>query len=71
MSTRTGRAPNISIGLIVAIKLYGVVITSSPSPTPAAYKAQWIAAVPLFTAKACFTPQYLAQLSSSSATFGP
>ena len=40
ISTRTGRAPNISIGLIVAIKLYGVVITSSPSPTPAAYKAQ-------------------------------
>ena len=42
--------------LAVAAKVSGVVITSSPGPTPAAISARWSAAVQELTAMACFAP---------------
>ena len=48
-STSTGRAPAYSIAAIVATKVNGTVMTSSPGPTPAPRSARWSALVPLLT----------------------
>src|SRR3989344_7387187 len=71
MSTNTGFAPVKIIAFAVAIKVKGVVITSSPGPIPAAVKATIRALVPLSVATAYLVPQYLAKASSNSATFSP
>ena len=55
----------------VAGHVIGVVITSSPGPTPSARSDRCIAAVPEETATACFAPTYSANRRSSSAAFGP
>jgi len=56
ISTKTGRAPVYKMLLADAMNVKGDVITSSPSPTPAASKATWSAVVPDVVATACFTP---------------
>src|SRR5918999_3145281 len=55
----------------VAGHVIGVVITSSPGPTPSATSARCMAAVPEETASACSAPMYSAKRRSSSAAFGP
>ena len=55
-STKTGVAPHARMLVAVAMKLNGVVMTSSPGPTPCACSATMSAAVPLFTPIACFAP---------------
>ena len=70
-SANTGRAPAWTITFAVAGQVIGVVITSSPGPTPTARSARWSAAVPDATASACFAPTYSAKRRSSSAAFGP
>ena len=45
-STSTGRAPTYVMAQQVAMKVWAVVITSSPGPTPQARSARWSAAVP-------------------------
>ena len=57
MSTNTGRAPSRWITPAVAKKVNGVVITSSPGPTPSAISAASSASVPEETATARFTPR--------------
>ncbi len=57
ISIKTGLAPSIITVFAVATKEKGVVITSSPVPTPAAWSAQCRAAVPEFTAIAYAVPQ--------------
>src|SRR5206468_8899085 len=49
----------------------GVVITSSPGPTPTASSARWSAAVPDATARTCSAWTYSAKRRSSSAARGP
>ena len=49
-SQNTGTAPQCSITFAVAGQVIGVVITSSPGPTPSASSARCIAAVPDATA---------------------
>ena len=49
MSTNTGTAPSKSRTLDEATKLKGVVITSSPGPSPSARTARCKALVPLLT----------------------
>ena len=46
MSTNTGRAPLWLMVLAVATKVKGVVITSSPGPTPSAARERRSASVP-------------------------
>jgi hypothetical protein len=57
MSTKTGVAPTRLMASAVAKKVKGVVITSSPGPTPRARRAMTKASVPEFTPMACFTPK--------------
>src|SRR3954470_11887979 len=70
-SAKTTSAPQWTITFAVAGHVIGLVITSSPGPTPSASSARCIAAVPEVTAIACFAPRYSANRSSSSAAFGP
>ena len=70
-STSTGRAPAYSIAAIVATKVNGTVITSSPAPTPAASSERWSALVPLLTPIASEVWQNLAKSSSKAVTAGP
>src|SRR5688572_1129565 len=70
-SANTGVAPVCTMTLAVAGHVIGVVITSSPGPTPSASSDRCIAAVPEVTARACFAPTYSANRRSSSAAFGP
>ena len=70
-SAKTGVAPVWTITFAVAGQVIGVVITSSPGPTPSATSARCIAAVPDATASACFAPTYSAKRRSSSAARGP
>ena len=70
-SANTGVAPVWTITFAVAGHVIGVVITSSPGPTPSATSARCIAAVPEETASACFAPTYSAKRRSSSAARGP
>ena len=48
-STKTGTAPTWVMTFAVATNVSGVVITSSPGPTPAAIRARCSAAVAEFT----------------------
>jgi hypothetical protein len=57
--------------LAVAANVSGVVIASSPGPSPAAQHAACSAAVPLATAIACLTPARSASALSKRATRGP
>src|SRR5450759_41759 len=57
--------------LAVAQKVMGVVIASSPGPSPAANAAPCNAAVPELKLTACRAPIHAANRSSNSATFGP
>ncbi len=70
-SQKTGVAPQCSITLAVAGQVIGLVITSSPGPTPSASSARWSAAVPEVTASTCSASRYAAMRSSSSAARGP
>ena len=55
-STSTGRPPRCSTTDAVAENVIGLVITSSPGPTPAASSARCSAAVHELTASACGAP---------------
>ena len=55
-STKTGTAPAYTIALVVAIKVKGCVITSSPSFTPLSLSAIWSALVPFTHTTACLAP---------------
>ena len=57
ISTSTGVAPQCSIALIVATKVNGVLITSSPGPTSHATSARCSAAVQDETATASGAPR--------------
>ena len=50
MSTKTGVARSNMMLLVDAMKLKGVVMTSSPSPMASARRAMWRPAVPLLQA---------------------
>ena len=56
MSTKTGVAPSSAILSAVAMKLNGVVITSSPGPISSAINASSRASVPLATETQWPTP---------------
>ena len=56
MSAKTGLAPVITTASAVATNVNAGNIISSPDFTPAASRAAWRAAVPVFTAIACLTP---------------
>src|SRR5271157_547205 len=71
MSAKTGFAPVNRMLFAVAIKVNGVVMTSSPFPMPFANNATCRAAVPELTAIAWSTPMYFLNESSNSFTFGP
>ena len=71
MSTNTGFAPVYKMELPVAANVNGVVITSSPSPIPAAKRATCNAEVPELVAIPYFAPTYFANSSSNSITLGP
>src|SRR5262245_26021140 len=70
-STKTGVAPEWTITLAVAGHVIGVVITSSPGPTPSATSDRCSAAVPEASASTCSAPRYSCMRSSSFAAFGP
>src|SRR5208282_3722381 len=57
--------------LVVAQKVMGVVIASSPGPSPAAKAAPCNAAVPELKLTACRAPVHAANRSSNSLIFGP
>ena len=67
----TGAAPQKTAAFAVAAKVIAGTITSSPGPIPSDAYAACNAAVPLFTATACFVPTNDANASSNSVTFGP
>ena len=71
MSANTGFAPVKIIALTVEAKVIGVVITSSPGPTPSAISAQCSPAVAEFTESACGAPKYSANSRSKRSVFGP
>ena len=71
ISTKTGFAFSNNIEFEEAIKLKGVVITSSPSFMPSALTHKCNPAVPELTAKAYFVPIYFENLLSNSNIFGP
>src|SRR5438552_2623565 len=70
-SAKTGVAPAWTITFAVAGHVIGLVITSSPGPTPRARSERWSAAVPEDTASTCRAPRYSRNRSSSSAVRGP
>src|SRR5258707_6988197 len=70
-SAKTGVAPEWTMTFAVAGHVIGVVITSSPGPTPSATSARCIAAVPDATASTCSASSTSAARRSSSADFGP
>src|SRR5580658_1727650 len=70
-SANTGVAPWYKMQLAVAQKVRGVVIASSPGPSPAAKAAPCNAAVPELKLTACRAPTQAANRSSNSPTFGP
>src|SRR2546422_4708540 len=70
-STNTGVAPVWTITFAVAGHVIGVVITSSPGPTPSATSARWMAAVPDASASTCSASRYSLIRRSSSAARGP
>src|SRR4051794_18322375 len=70
-SAKIGRAPQCTTTFAVAGHVIGLVITSSPGPTPSATSERWSAAVPDATASTCFAPRYSSNRSSSRAARGP
>src|ERR1039458_5869112 len=70
-SANTGVAPWYKMLLAVAQKVMGVVIASSPGPSPAANAAPCNAAVPELKLTACRAPIHAAKRSSNSPIFGP
>src|SRR5208282_5028407 len=70
-SAKIGVAPWYKMQLAVAQKVMGVVIASSPGPSPAAKAAPCNAAVPELKLTACLAPIQAANRSSNSPTFGP
>jgi predicted anti-sigma-YlaC factor YlaD len=56
ISTKTGFAPTSAMTSAVAMKLNGVVMTSSPRPMPSAINAINSVSVPLLAATQCLTP---------------
>ena len=71
MSTKTGRAPTSRTTLLVATQVSGVVITSSPGPTPAIRSAISIVQVPELNARTGRPPKYSESFASNSFTCGP
>ena len=71
ISTRTGRAPSLTMAPAVAKNEYVVVMTSSPGEIPSAISASRTASVPEDTATACSTPISAASSSSSAVISGP
>ena len=71
ISAKTGFAPQYRAQFADAAKVIGVVITSSPSVTPAAIAAICNAAVPLLHTAAYFAPVRAHRRASSSSTLGP
>src|SRR5262245_23292848 len=70
-STNTGRAPTSRIELAVAAHESGVVITSSPGPTPARRRPRTSAAVPELNVRTGRPPQYAESAASNRCTSGP
>ena len=71
MSANTGRAPQYSAQFADAANVIGVVMTSSPAPTPAARQAMCSAAVPLLQSTAYFAPVTSQSFFSASSIAGP
>ena len=71
MSANTGLAPQLKMAFAVAIKVIGVVMTSSPGDTPIAARARHKADVPLLTAHAKRAPTNLANSCSNARVSGP
>ncbi|TXT21923.1 MAG: hypothetical protein FD138_3921 [Planctomycetota bacterium] len=71
MSTNTGFAPSRQIELAVAKNVNGLVMTSSPGPTPSAIRARISASVPDAQPIAERESQYFAISVSSSVTSSP
>src|SRR5712692_5355282 len=71
MSTNTGVAPTRAMAPTVAKNVYGVVMTSSPSPMFSAIKQANKASVPEETPTPYEQPLYCAIAFSHSSTFGP
>ena len=71
MSANTGTAPQYEIDQAVEIHEKGVVMTSSPGPTPAAKRARWRAAVPELTPTQWRLETYDAKDVSKSINGGP
>ena len=63
MSTKSGRAPACEIASVVAMKVFGTVITVSPGLIPAAIKANRSASVPLDTPTQCCASQKRREIS--------
>src|SRR5438105_12012848 len=70
-SLKTGRAPAWTMALAVAMKVNGLVMTSSPGPTPLARRARNSAAVPFEVATAKRAPLAAATESSKALTRAP
>src|SRR5438093_2286435 len=70
-STKPGAARACRMTFAVAGHVIGLVITSSPGPTPSATTARWRAAVPDARASTCSASRYSAIRRSSSAARGP
>src|SRR3954463_11458668 len=70
-STKTGVAPVWTMTFAVAGQVIGVVITSSPGPTPSATSDRWSAAVPEASASTCSASRKSFIRSSNKAALGP
>jgi hypothetical protein len=70
-STNTGRAPTSSTTFAVATQDSGVVITSSPGPTPARRRPTSSAAVPEQRVRTTRPPQWRESAASKAFTCGP
>ena len=71
MSTKTGTAPIITTVLAEATKENADVITSSPGPTPTAFRARSSASVPELRPMPWRAPPREASSDSSAPTSGP
>ena len=71
MSANTGVAPHCQTALAVAMNESEGTITSSPGPTPDAYRARCSAVVQLVVATASGAPTRSAKARSNSCTRGP
>src|SRR5882762_677761 len=71
MSTNAMCPPACEMASVVAMNVWGTLITISPGSTPAAMKAKRRASVPLFTPTQNFASQNRANSRSNSSTMGP